>query len=152
MYVLVYIQDEKRAALKVVMESTLTKTRKRSLGNIRFIGELFKLQMLSETIMHECITHLLKSSSDEESLECFSRLITTTGKDLDRELAKVDLMELVRIVGLKGVHYFWQYDYVTLLLLKYFFCRCVLIPILSASMTSSRKERFPPESALCYKM
>jgi len=87
--VCVCVQDEKRAALKVVMESTMTKTRRRSLGNIRFIGELFKLQMLSETIMHECITRLLKSSSDVESLECF-RLITTTGKDLDKEAAKVD--------------------------------------------------------------
>ncbi len=102
---LVYIQDEKRAALKVVMESTLTKTRKRSLGNIRFMGELFKLQMLSETIMHEYITRLLQSSSDEESLECFSRLITTTGKDLDREAAKVDLRKSIRIVGLTGVYY-----------------------------------------------
>ena len=104
--------------------------------------------------MHGCITRLLKFSSDEESLECFARLITTTGKDLDRELAKVDLMESERIVGLKGVHYFWQYDYVTLLLKKFFFfpCRCVLVPILSASMTSSRKATFPPESALCYKM
>ena len=67
----------------------VTRARKRSLGNIRFIGELFKLQMLSETIMHECIVRLLKSTSDEESLECFARLITTTGKDLDQEKAKV---------------------------------------------------------------
>lgn len=46
-------------------------------------------QMLSETIMHECILRLLKSSSDEESLECFARLITSTGKDLDHSEAKV---------------------------------------------------------------
>ncbi len=89
---MVYIQDQKRATLKEEMELTLKKTRKKSLGNIRFNGELFKLQMLSETIMHECITRLLKSSSDEESLECFARLITATGKDLDKEAAKVDLM------------------------------------------------------------
>ena len=87
----VCIQDEKRAALKEEMEITLAKTRKQSLGNIRFIGELFKLQMLSETIMHECITRLLKSTSDEESLECFARLITTVGKELDsKEAAKVE--------------------------------------------------------------
>lgn len=66
--------------------------RKRSLGNIRFIGELFKLKMLSETIMHECITRLLKSASDEESLECFARLITTTGKDLERPETKVGVV------------------------------------------------------------
>jgi hypothetical protein len=66
-----------------------TKNRRRSLGNIRFIGELFKLKMLSETIMHECVVRLLRSSSDEESLECFAGLITTTGKDLDKPEAKV---------------------------------------------------------------
>ena len=65
------------------------KNRKRSLGNIRFIGELFKLKMLSVTIMHECVVRLLRSSSDEESLECFAGLITTTGKDLDYPEAKV---------------------------------------------------------------
>ena len=39
--------------------------------------------------MHECMIRLLKSSSDEESLECFSGLITTTGRDLDIPEAKV---------------------------------------------------------------
>ena len=72
------------------MKFAFTKMRKRSLANIQFIGELFKLQMLSEIIMHGCITRLLKSMSDEESLECFARLITTTGKDLDKEQVKVN--------------------------------------------------------------
>jgi len=45
--------------------------------------------MLSETIMHECVVRLLRSAVDEESLECFARLITTTGKDLDHPQAKV---------------------------------------------------------------
>ena len=39
--------------------------------------------------MHECIVRLLRSASDEECLECFARLITTTGKDLDHPQAKV---------------------------------------------------------------
>ena len=51
-------------------------------------------QMLSATIMHECIVRLLKSSSDEESLECFARLITTIGKYLDLPEAKVSLFKL----------------------------------------------------------
>ena len=85
-------QDEKRKLLTGEMTIAMTRMRKRSLGNIRFIGELFKLQMLSETILHECITRLLKSSSDEESLECFSRLISTTGKDLDKQQAKVGVV------------------------------------------------------------
>ncbi len=80
-------EDKKR--LEAELEEFDTTSRRRSLGNIRFIGELFKLTMLSETIMHECIVRLLKSSSDEESLECFARLITTTGKELDHTEAKV---------------------------------------------------------------
>ena len=44
--------------------------------------------MLSEGIMHECIIRLLRSASDEESLECFCELITTTGKLLDKSEAK----------------------------------------------------------------
>ncbi len=71
------------------MGRTMTRMRRRSLGNIRFIGELFNLKMLSETIMHECITRLLKSTSDEEALECFGKLIVTTGKDLDKPEARV---------------------------------------------------------------
>eukprot|EP01098_Paradermamoeba_levis_P010920 TRINITY_DN4609_c0_g2_i2.p1 TRINITY_DN4609_c0_g2~~TRINITY_DN4609_c0_g2_i2.p1 ORF type:complete len:105 (-),score=28.93 TRINITY_DN4609_c0_g2_i2:50-364(-) len=38
------------------------KLRKRALGNIRFIGELYKFQMLSEKIMHECIVKLLENT------------------------------------------------------------------------------------------
>lgn len=54
----------------------------------RFIGELFKLKMLTENIMHECVLKLLKSH-DEESLECLCRLLTTIGKELDTDKAKV---------------------------------------------------------------
>lgn len=84
-----FFQAEKKKQLQAELEASEVKNRKRSLGNIRFIGELFKLKMLSETIMHECVVRLLRSSSDEESLECFAGLITTTGKDLDKPEAKV---------------------------------------------------------------
>lgn len=38
--------------------------------------------------MHDCIVKLLKNH-DEESLECLCRLLSTIGKDLDFEKAKV---------------------------------------------------------------
>lgn len=44
--------------------------------------------MLTEVIMHDCIVKLLKNH-DEESLECLCRLLSTIGKDLDFEKAKV---------------------------------------------------------------
>lgn len=33
--------------------------RRRALGNIQFIGQLFKKKMLTEKIMHSCLTQLL---------------------------------------------------------------------------------------------
>jgi len=62
--------------------------KKRSLGNIRFIGELFKLKMLAEAIIHACLCKLL-NDRNEESLECLCQLLTTIGKDIDHEKAKV---------------------------------------------------------------
>ena len=48
------------------------------MGNIRFIGELYRIKMLNGKIMHECIRKLLKET-DEESMECLCRLVTTIG-------------------------------------------------------------------------
>uniref|UniRef100_A0A3B4E5M8 Eukaryotic translation initiation factor 4 gamma, 1a n=1 Tax=Pygocentrus nattereri TaxID=42514 RepID=A0A3B4E5M8_PYGNA len=80
-------EDEERQRLKEELEDAKDKARRRSLGNIKFIGELFKLKMLTEPIMHDCIVKLLKNH-DEESLECLCRLLSTIGKDLDFEKAK----------------------------------------------------------------
>lgn len=71
------------------LEEAKDQARRRSLGNMRFIGELFKLKMLTEAIMHDCVVKLLKNHHDEESLECLCRLLSTIGKDLDFEKAKV---------------------------------------------------------------
>ncbi|XP_061684261.1 eukaryotic translation initiation factor 4 gamma 1-like isoform X4 [Syngnathoides biaculeatus] len=79
-------EDEKQRLIEDLEESK-NKARRRSLGNIKFIGELFKLKMLTEVIMHECIVKLLKNH-DEESLECLCRLLSTIGKDLDFGKAK----------------------------------------------------------------
>ncbi|NXB02575.1 IF4G1 factor, partial [Cnemophilus loriae] len=78
---------EEKARMKDELEEARDKARRRSLGNIKFIGELFKLKMLTEAIMHDCVVKLLKNH-DEESLECLCRLLTTIGKDLDFEKAK----------------------------------------------------------------
>uniref|UniRef100_A0A8C9GKL6 Eukaryotic translation initiation factor 4 gamma 3 n=1 Tax=Piliocolobus tephrosceles TaxID=591936 RepID=A0A8C9GKL6_9PRIM len=78
---------EERTRLHEELEEAKDKARRRSIGNIKFIGELFKLKMLTEAIMHDCVVKLLKNH-DEESLECLCRLLTTIGKDLDFEKAK----------------------------------------------------------------
>lgn len=82
-------QTTERERLQEELEEAKDKARRRSIGNIKFIGELFKLRMLTEAIMHDCVVKLLKNH-DEESLECLCRLLTTIGKDLDFEKAKVN--------------------------------------------------------------
>jgi len=86
-----YVQDMAKAdseddkkKIKAEFEQLEMKLRRRSLGNIRFIGELYKLGMLTARIMHECVKKLL-TTTDEESLECLCRLVTTVGQDLDTE-------------------------------------------------------------------
>ncbi|XP_072330345.1 eukaryotic translation initiation factor 4 gamma 1-like isoform X3 [Scyliorhinus torazame] len=81
------VMSEEKTRLQEELKDARDKARRRSLGNIKFIGELFKLKMLTEPIMHDCIVKLLKNH-DQESLECLCRLLTTIGKDLDFEKAK----------------------------------------------------------------
>ncbi|ORY90100.1 armadillo-type protein [Leucosporidium creatinivorum] len=66
------------------------KAKRRGLGLVRFIGELYRLQMLTERIMHECIKKLLANTEnpDEEDIESLCRLLTTVGKGLDNPKAK----------------------------------------------------------------
>jgi translation initiation factor 4G len=39
--------------------------------------------MLTDTIMYDCIEHLLCDKTDEDSLECLCGLLRTIGKELD---------------------------------------------------------------------
>lgn len=72
----------------VELDEAKDKARRRSLGNIRFIGELFNLKMLTLPIMHDCVMKLLKER-DEESMECLCMLLSTSGRNLDLKKAKV---------------------------------------------------------------
>lgn len=53
-------------------------------GTVRFIGELFKLKMIMEAIIHTCMVKLMKDEC-EESLECLCKLVSMVEKDLDIE-------------------------------------------------------------------
>ncbi|XP_053285581.1 eukaryotic translation initiation factor 4 gamma 3-like [Pleuronectes platessa] len=76
-----------RDRLQVELQVAKDIARRRSISNIKFIGELFKLKMLTEAIMHDCVVKLL-GNHDEDSLECLCRLLTTIGKDFDLVKAK----------------------------------------------------------------
>ncbi|KAI8847491.1 armadillo-type protein, partial [Chytridium lagenaria] len=66
------------------------KLKRRVLGNISFIGELFKLQMITEKIMHNCVQQLLSKVVDpeEEETECLCKLLKSVGERLDHPAAK----------------------------------------------------------------
>ncbi|KAI8347221.1 armadillo-type protein, partial [Mortierella sp. GBAus27b] len=68
----------------------MMKAKRQGLGLIHFIGELFKLQMLTEKIMHECVKKLLANVKDpeEEEIEGLCKLMTTIGLQLDHEKAR----------------------------------------------------------------
>ncbi|KFM71888.1 Eukaryotic translation initiation factor 4 gamma 1, partial [Stegodyphus mimosarum] len=63
------------------------KSRYRQLGNVIFIGELFKVNIVAESIIHHCIKRLLIERS-EESLECFCGLLRTVGKYLEIAISR----------------------------------------------------------------
>ncbi|KAK0195854.1 hypothetical protein F5146DRAFT_1027372 [Armillaria mellea] len=68
---------------------TAQKAKRQGLGLIKFIGELFKLQMLTERIMHECVKKLLGNveNPEEEEIESLCKLLTTARAHMD-ELTK----------------------------------------------------------------
>ncbi|KAF4997827.1 hypothetical protein FGRMN_3575 [Fusarium graminum] len=59
--------------------------KRRGLGLVQFIGELYKLGMLTERIMHECVHKLVdyKGVPDEAEIESLSKLLRTIGANLD---------------------------------------------------------------------
>lgn len=65
------------------------KARRRMLGNIQFIGQLYMKKMLTEKIMHECIVKLLGEMENprQEDVECLIKMIRTIGQELESSKA-----------------------------------------------------------------
>ncbi|KAG2236616.1 hypothetical protein INT48_000171 [Thamnidium elegans] len=63
------------------------KAKRQGLGLIQFIGELFKLDMLSERIMYNCMIRLCNdpANAGDEEAESLCKLLTTIGKALDHK-------------------------------------------------------------------
>lgn len=68
------------------------KVKRQGLGLVRFIGELFKLHMLTERVIHQCIKKLLPSETDDPrdaEIETLCKLLTTVGERIDVPKSKV---------------------------------------------------------------
>lgn len=70
--------------------------KRRGLGLVRFIGELFKLNMLTERIMHECVKKLVdyEGVPDEAEVESLTSLLKTIGANLDGTEKGHQLMDI----------------------------------------------------------
>lgn len=68
--------------------------KRKMVGNLRFIGELGKLEIIHESILHRCIQQLLEKRRRRpvvdlaEDLECLCQIMKTCGKVLDKPKAK----------------------------------------------------------------
>uniref|UniRef100_A0A8C2ZCD4 Eukaryotic translation initiation factor 4 gamma 2 n=2 Tax=Cyclopterus lumpus TaxID=8103 RepID=A0A8C2ZCD4_CYCLU len=76
-------EEEQRSIAKIKM-----------LGNIKFISELGKLDLIHESILHKCIKTLLEKKKRVqlkdmgEDLECLCQIMRTVGPRLDHEKAR----------------------------------------------------------------
>ncbi|KAG8947542.1 hypothetical protein FRC00_009056, partial [Tulasnella sp. 408] len=71
---------------------TRAKVKRQGLGLVRFIGELFKLRILTERVIHECIKMLLPSETNDPrdaEIETLCKLLTTVGERIDVRESKV---------------------------------------------------------------
>lgn len=57
-------------------------SKRKSIGLMQFIGELYKIKLIKGGIMIGCLERLLVDD-DDERLECFAKLMTTVGEKLD---------------------------------------------------------------------
>jgi hypothetical protein len=68
----------------LLMSYAVAKAKNQRLGLMRFIGEIFKLNMLTERIMHECIKKLLfQDPPEQEEMESLCELMNIVGEQLD---------------------------------------------------------------------
>ena len=69
--------------------------KRRGLGLVRFIGELYKLGMLTERIMHQCVHKLVdyEGMPDEAEVESLTSLLKTIGQNLDSNERGIAMMD-----------------------------------------------------------
>uniref|UniRef100_A0A1A9V1R6 W2 domain-containing protein n=1 Tax=Glossina austeni TaxID=7395 RepID=A0A1A9V1R6_GLOAU len=76
--------SHEKVELEALLEEEERKIRRRSGGTVRFIGELFKISILTGKIVVTCIENLIKYPDNEDMLECLCKLLTTVGQKLEQ--------------------------------------------------------------------
>jgi len=86
------------------------KLRQRTMANMKFVGELYKHNLITERIMHQVMFSLLFPTHPgekltDEGLELFCELMDTVGKQLDRPKAQQYMAQYFQQVGLLSQTY-----------------------------------------------
>ncbi|KAI8987139.1 hypothetical protein BDB01DRAFT_849286 [Pilobolus umbonatus] len=73
------------------------KAKRQGLGLLQFIGELFKLGMLSEKVMYGCVTRLCNDpiNAGDEEAESLCKLLSTIGKVLDSKVKQHNWIDVI---------------------------------------------------------
>jgi len=98
--------DEKSAEATMLSDEyyIAAAAKRRGLGLVQFIGELYKLSMLTERIMHQCVQKLVDYTGipDEAEIESLTKLLKTIGHNLDSTEKGKPMMDIYfqRIQGM----------------------------------------------------
>jgi translation initiation factor 4G len=98
--------DEKSAEATMLSDEyyVAAAAKRRGLGLVQFIGELYKLSMLTERIMHQCVQKLVDYTGipDEAEIESLTKLLKTIGHNLDSTEKGKPMMDIYfqRIQGM----------------------------------------------------
>jgi len=84
----------KHLELKEEYEDLQTRVKIRSMGNTKFVGELYKMNLLSINIMNSCIRQLVQSNNETE-LESLCKLIPTIGRRMEGEQKGQEVKNLI---------------------------------------------------------
>nr|CAH0105041.1 unnamed protein product [Daphnia galeata] len=74
--------EERKKELTNELQDLVDRNRRKVLGNITLIGELFRVGTISDMVIHQCIRRLLKDPDDEQ-MENLCLLMKTVGKEFD---------------------------------------------------------------------
>lgn len=97
---------KKRVEIKTSMEEEHFKLRRRAVGTVKFIGELYKIDMLTSKIMRTCMRMLTDDDIvSEETIECLCKLLTTIGCKMEGQDGPKPILEhfttLENLIGKK---------------------------------------------------
>lgn len=105
----VQIAQQYEKAASDLEEDSKYLAKRKMLGNIKFMGELGKLEIVHDHILHKCCEQLLVGrkkqpiSDQAEDLECLCHLMKTCGKILDTAVGKVNFFEFESLLKLKSI-------------------------------------------------